>query len=89
MSTRRWTTSAGLMLAGGMTLLFAVLSVAYVLTLIYAANYTTRGALSMVLPIPAIGVLMYVIAAGVLNSVGIATSKPTHLDEGRNQAATI
>jgi ABC-type transport system involved in cytochrome c biogenesis permease subunit len=80
-TSERWATTAGIGLACGTFALFAVLSIAYVAVLMLVSDYTFRGAFSMVLPIPATGVLLYVIAGGVLNSVGIATSKPAEFSE--------
>lgn len=88
---KSWTTSAGMMLGLGAFVLFTVLSAAYVATLIYAGGYSLRGAMSMVLPIPAAGVLVYVIAAGVLNSLGIETQKrgPIEQQPEKPEPATV
>lgn len=74
-SSGRWTTPAGKALAAGAIALFAVLTVAYLFVLVYSSGYSVRGAVSMVLPIPALGVLLYVIAVGILNRLGIETSE--------------
>jgi ABC-type transport system involved in cytochrome c biogenesis permease subunit len=74
-SSQRWSTPAGKVLAAGSIGVFAMVTLAYLLILVYGSGYSVRGAVSMVLPIPALGVLLYVIAVGILNGLGIETSQ--------------